>query len=379
MSASGLNWLDGRILKLQGPDRPWTIHVRANLESSVRSSEVESAWAAVVAARPELAVRLNDLMQWEGISSTEQVISGDQRLLLDEPLSPGGRPAVSVVADGDPTNSITLVANHALTDGLGCVRILGDLLAAMKGHAVEASRPVFSSDLDRLRHRRPAFGAALRQIPFPRPATLAGSDSGSSSLATRYIELDRVNASRRDIGVSLNSVLVAATDVALRQHDLEGRRVSLGIPADLRRHIGNMTGVGNAVANITVPTSRLTKGASFADVARRSDKHIARLAAPGPLGDVLTWYHRATRQGAPRSVSRKGFHLATAMLSNVGLVPPGAQWELARTVEFAPPAHQTLSVGIVGFASTLAVTVRARRPAELVASIAESIDSALAG
>ena len=367
MTVDELNWLDGRLRRLQGPDRPWTILFRAQLTDPIPRSAVEDAWRVVVAARPELHVSpaIDGWRAWRRTDADPIVQVGDLGPELERPRHGRDDRAISVVVDHDPATTISLVVDHALTDGLGGRAILEDLLRALVGAEVNPRPRVDDDALDTLRTRRFGFRAAIGQIPPRRVATL-GATGSTTRLAARTVDLDPIDDVRRAGGstpVSVGTVIAGATLDVLRARSHasgSGRgTVAIGVPVDLRRHVGAPTGTGNAIVNLTIRDQIGGSDSTAADLGAISE-HIAGRTTPRRLAETLSWVKRATRPGPPSTTTRAGRHVATAMVSNLGLLGTDPCWALVDRVEFAPPAHQTISIGITGLHGRLAITVRSR-------------------
>jgi len=354
VSPIDLNWLDGRLLRLQGPDRPWSIMLRAHFVKPQSVLAVERAWSIVAAARPELSSVLAEPLVWEPAATGGQVVLGPVEPYLDRPARPGRDRVVCVVADADPASSISIVVNHAFTDGIGCRWIVNDVLLALAGEVVATRTPVTSEHLDGLRSRGLAVTGALGQIPWRRPLVLGADPGATTEMATNSVSLDVIGSRRREEGVSLNGLVVAAVTDAIASISQPSRRaVVIGVPADLRRHVGGPTGIGNAVVNLSLAIPNRS-------AAQHVDRFIERRATRHHLGAALAWYRRAARPGPPRLLQRSGRSVATAMVSNIGLVATGDHWTNVSAIDFAPPAHQTTSIGVVGYGDQLSVTVRSR-------------------
>ncbi|MEO0495651.1 MAG: hypothetical protein AAF081_19765, partial [Actinomycetota bacterium] len=145
-----LDWLSGRMLGLQGPDRPWTILLGIRLHTSVPRHRVEDAWRQLCAHRPELTATLGDDLRWHLGAPTPTVV-GPVEPELDRHLTVGVDPAVRVVVDADPVTTIRFVVNHALADGMGVRGMADDLLRVLTGHEPLDRDAVRDEHLDRLR------------------------------------------------------------------------------------------------------------------------------------------------------------------------------------------------------------------------------------
>lgn len=361
-----LDWLSSRMLGLQGPDRPWTILFGVRLNEPLARRRVEEAWARVCAARPDLAVTLGDDGRWHPTAPGPLVV-GPVEPELDRPFA-AGESMVRLVVDGDPTTTLRFVVNHGHADGMGVRGMADDLLRVLDGHEAASRDAMTDAHLDRLRSHRPALRAAWRQIPPRGLATLPAE----TQTVIDVVGVDRaaVDERRRSAGVSVSTLLIDATHRAITEFPLRSTgRVALGIPADVRRHVGDPTGIGNAVVNLTF-APRATPDLATIDHFLRTE------ATPRRLGETLAWIHRVGRPGRPRSTPRSGRAVATAMLSNLGLVDDGPWWDRAEMLELVAPAHQTTSVGFIALRDTLTVTVRSRGPKP---GLAASIVSALVG
>ncbi|MEM9466640.1 MAG: hypothetical protein AAGA90_14805 [Actinomycetota bacterium] len=343
--------------------------MRAHLVAPTPRRAVEQAWHAVVDARPDVHVSPTGDGRWRRASDAPTVAVGAVEPELDRARHAATDHAVGVLVDDDPATTITLVVDHSLTDGLGARVILEDLLRALAGTEVALRRRVTDEALDELRTRRPALAAALAQIP-PRRVARLGEIGETTQLASRAVDLAPLDARRRVAGVSVGSVIIQAVLDGLaanRAPTRESATVAVGVPADLRRHIGEPTGVGNAVVNLTITTDDAVDLAAIGS-------HVDHQTTRRRLGETLTWVRRATRPGPPRTAPRRGRLVATAMLSNLGRLGDDPCWRLADRVTFAPPAHDTVSIGVVGLGAELTVTVRSRlRDVEATAGLADDL------
>lgn len=351
----GPNWVDRRLRRLQGPDRPWTILLQAHLREPVAHAEIERAWRAVVTARPEVHVSPAPDGGWVATSTAPRVSIGPLEPALDRARHDPDDSAVSVIVEADPAMTVSMVVDHSLTDGLGARAMLADLLRALQGAEVSPRSPVTDAALDRLCSRRLGLRAALAQIPPRRVATL-GAMGATTRLASATVDLAGIHERRRASEASVGAVVIEATLETLRARRTDspkGTSVAVGVPADLRRHMGDPTGVGNAVVNLTITDRRASSLAAI-------DAQISEQTTRRRLGETLSWVKRATRPGPPRTSPRDGRLVASAMLSNLGALGHEPAWGLVDRVAFAPPAHQTVSIGVVGHRRDLTVTVRSR-------------------
>ena len=159
-----LNWLSGRMLGLQGPDRPWTILFGIRLDEPVDVDRVAAAWREVARIRPEVAVVLTDDLTWAPASPIDPVI-GAVEPMLDQAMRPGVDQPVAIVVDADPATTIRFVVNHAHADGIGVQGMADDLLRALAGTPIAERPPMADHHLDQLRIHRPAIRAAGRRRP----------------------------------------------------------------------------------------------------------------------------------------------------------------------------------------------------------------------
>lgn len=309
----------------------------------------------MVDARPDLHVSPDPRGGWAKAITPPTVGIGPVEPELDRPRHGHDDAAVTVVIDADPATTISIIVDHSLTDGLGARTILEDLLRALCGAQISSRPRVTDADLDRLCTRRPGFRAGLGQIPPRRVATL-GEMETATHLASATVDLAAIHERRRPDKASVGAVVIAATLQTLCAHRVgpeRGATVAVGVPADLRRHIGEPTGVGNAVVNITMTDRHAGDPAAI-------DAGIADRTTRRRLGETLSWVKRVTRPGPPRTSPRDGRLVASAMLSNLGALGDEPCWDLIDRISFAPPAHQTVSIGVVGHRRDLTITVRSR-------------------
>lgn len=357
------------MLGLQGPDRPWTILFGVRLHEPVAVDRIAAAWRSVAEARPEVAVTLSHDLTWVPATPLDPVI-GAVEPMLDHAMRPGVDQPVAIVVDADPATSVRFVVNHAHADGIGVQGMADDLLRALTGMPIGSRTPMTDHHLDRLRIRRPALRAALRQVPPRRLATIDTDPTAATVLD--IVDLDRraLDERRRTAGVSVSTMLIEATHRAIRTSGVTDQgRIALGVPADLRRHVEQPDGIGNAVVNLTFAPASPPTSASI-------DEFLRTEATTRRLGETLSWIRRAGRPKLPRTTQRSGRSVATVVLSNLGLVRDEPQWKPVRSLELVAPAHQTTAIGFIALRDTLTVTVRSRGD---VGGLADAIVSALDG
>lgn len=365
------NLLDRRLLRLQGPDRPWTIRFTAQLSNPITTPTLDAALRALQTVRPDLSAGLDSHgLCW--IENDDLVATGECD--PDDPIDLA-RSGIRVALPGP--RRLVLDVNHGFTDGLGGLAILSDLLTCLRGDVdVPARHHVSDTELGQLVGRRPLrlareFAGLARQLAY-RPARWPTSET--TNVVQIEIDIERLRAARPP-GLGVNDVLVAAVHIGLARH-LGTDRVSAAVPVDVRRLIGSPTGLGNAVLN--APTRSITHHRGLAAAARSVHHQLDQETAPERLRSRLGAYVLAARPGVPSTDTRqrRGHWPETAVCSNLGQIDvPGCEW-----VSFSPPARDLVAIGIATQARTTTVTARARcgaeRLADLLAEIIAPIDAA---
>ena len=59
-----LNGLDARMLRLQGPERPWSVLLRVRGPAVASAATIDGALEALVELRPEIGSRLEPDLTW---------------------------------------------------------------------------------------------------------------------------------------------------------------------------------------------------------------------------------------------------------------------------------------------------------------------------
>lgn len=357
------NWLDAGILRLQRPGRPWSIMYRLRLHDPVALTVVDGALTQLTDARPELNVVLSGdgrELGWQSRVAPLRTTIAATESHLDADLDLRSQPPITVALNADPGDTLTIAVNHGLTDGLGGLSIVADMLAILGGGPPSSPPRVRSEDLDRF------VAGARPAVAPPRPG--ACRPPTDERLAT-VVEVRRLAAAPLKAyadraAVSISAVLIGAIHVALADHARPRQRVVVGAPVDLRRRAGLGNGVGNAVVAVSsavrVPTTPI-EAIAAADASLRDALRGRRLQRR------LRAYRLIARPGSPRTHPRRDRRprrpltaFETAVLSNLGRLPPGGEWDQVAEISFAPPAHATISFGTVSLGPDLSIAVRGR-------------------
>jgi hypothetical protein len=260
---------------------------------------------------------------------------------------------VDVCADGE----LEFAVNHAFADGLGAAFLIEDLLAVLRGHEPAVRDPVSDLHLRELpgasRRTTGRVGAALARQATRRVERLRLT--GPTRLQTCVIPGERIDRHRTE-SLTRNDLLVAALHRALGAVSTQQLPTSVSIPVDIRRHVGNPSGLGNAVLNATTlidkPRTTLVHDATSVSTQIRTQR------TPDWLAAQLAISLRALRTGAPQTRTRTSplRWSETAVCSNLG----SADHLGASRVSFAPPAHDLVAIGIATVQDMVTVTARAR-------------------
>ncbi|GEM_PF-2265627 len=354
-SARSLNWLDGRLLKLQRPTRPWSVLIEIDLATPISAERFRRSLATLTDSRPELVAVLAtaERLEW---SPTTHLLSDPVSADLDRDLDLSTQCPVRVNRSQD-SRTVSWVANHAFTDGVGLLQCVDDFLCVLGGAAPPAQNPVTDDDLDGMARSSGRLRSSFDLVPRPllsRPPVLA-----KTALCTRHISTDAIQSTRDGSGCSINDLLVAQLHRSLRSCTWSRRAVAVGVPIDLRRRGEFGRGLGNAVVNANTVTHRDQSLSATAKAVRSS---IRRQASARAIGGRLGLIRAVTRPGQPRQSAprRAGRGAETAVLSNLGIVPTTPHWQQVVDVRFAPPAHDLISVGVATIDKQVSLTFRGR-------------------
>lgn len=389
MTSRRLNRLDGRLLRLQRPSRPWAISVAAHTDTAVRRSEVVGAVEGLAMADPSWTARLTGddpgRLCWEADrGAVVGVEPGNGVVGLDRPFELRRESPIRVSVDRTPAGGVIhLAVNHAFSDGRGALLLLRNLMAALGGHESAPVSAVTDEDLSGLSPggimTRARVVAAITRHAVRRVAGLGIDERDPTVMATEIVDTVGLGDWRSTHpGLSINDICVTAIHRALRDRAEGPRTVAVGIPIDLRRRVGTSASVGNAVLNATT----VSGGEAEQDPGREAAGHSAAIRAQSTnewLGAQLAVFTRFSKPGErpPKEPRLSLGWPETAVCSNLGRVEDDPAWTGVNHIEFAPPAHRIPSVGIATLGSTMTIVVRLRGPEDLACSIAADVVSHL--
>ena len=367
-SSRPLNALDQRLLRLQTPTRPWLIQYCVS--PGPDAAAIEQGIQQLGQRWPELTSRLStDAVAWTDPTGR---LGGSAPWSLDTPLDLR-QSAIHVDVSLDGT--VELLINHAFTDGLGGLAVVEELLAAMRATAPRERGAVTDRHFEQLQDARATdhLGAARTAAGVMlRPGRVC-EVGGSSHVADVQLQIDAIDRHRQGAW-SLNDVLVAAAHCALAQVLPGTSPTRVSVPMDLRRHIGSPGGLGNAVVNATTRVARKT--ASLRDAAHSVSEQIAHQRTPERLRAQFDQALRVLPTGGPRMKDRRvqrPLWRETAVCSNLGRVEHLGDVALT----FSPPAHELLSIGLVGCGDNVTARLRGRVSPVLLKTIADAYEAIL--
>ncbi|MCB1250237.1 MAG: hypothetical protein KDB36_12550 [Acidimicrobiales bacterium] len=404
--------LEGMLCDLDTTEFPWTVQIEARVAGRLDVDAVRSAVVAALVRHPMGFARRaphgppDAAYRWEEAAGLDvdpvvEVVAtsdADHAALRDLVLSsricvdvaPLVRAWVMHRPDGD---SLVLAVSHVLADGLGALRLLRSVAAALAGRddgvdpvsLDEALRWVGPTTLIDRAVSLGGFALAnpVQRTPVSRIAVAAGDAStsgagaqvdgagsaaggaddvaeGRSGFRLHELVVDAAGlSSRRHADATTNDLLVAALHLAIEDHNAdhatETDRIGVMMPVNLRPAPWRDEVVVNLASMATVSTGvaeRETPG-SLLDAVARQTRRVKRTGSPRALDVVLAG-------GGPLPVGLKRFLpmllpltgdrlVDTAVLSNLGRTDPvdfGPEVGPAVELWFSPPARMPLGVGI---------------------------------
>ncbi len=389
--------LEGMLCDLDTTEFPWTVQVEARVAGRLDADAVRSAVVAALVRHPMGFARraphgpLDASYRWEQAAGLDvdpvvevaATSDADHAALRDLVLS--SRICVDVaplvrawVVHRPGGDSLVLAVSHVLADGLGALRLLRSIAAAMAGRD-DGVDPVGLDEALRwvgpttLIDRAVSLGGFALSNPVQRtPASRIAVATGAGSAGQDASDEDRAGfglhelvvdssalSSRRHAEATMNDLLIAALHLAIEDHNAdhatETQRIGVMMPVNLRPAPWRDEMVVNLASMATVSTGvaeRETPG-SLLDAVARQTRRVKRTGSPRALDVVLAG-------GGPLPVGVKRFLpmllpltgdrlVDTAVVSNLGRVDPvdfGAEVGPAVELWFSPPARMPLGVGI---------------------------------
>ena len=245
-------------------------------------------------------------------------------------------------AHDDQRCLVTMQFHHAVSDGTGAYRFIGDLLVAYYQRLPETASQVDFGEADwsRLRHRRakmgdlseragawgnlaPATRELLRHARFISPVKAPAEPPASRpfpNLAVRSFSSDsskRLRSVALGKNVMLNDLLLAEFFLALNQWNGDHGRLRVMVPADMR----DKDDFGMPAANMTAYTfiTRTAREIHSDDLLASICKDTMEIKNGEPQRRFMDSI--AFGVGGPtlfKFVTRRNWCLATAVLSNAG-------------------------------------------------------------
>jgi NRPS condensation-like uncharacterized protein len=384
-----LNAIDEMFALSETPAEPWSVHLEARVDGCLDEERLAGALHSAIERHPLARARLverQEQLRWlvdqapgrEALSTcrahhpTQLNAARSEFLSEVVPLaaSPPLRARLVRAQEGD---HLILNVHHAMSDGLGALRLMQSIARAYAGEA----DPVFAGNA--LREWRlqsiatapvgdPAQTALVgierfrdALLPADRVAPDGAARRSGYGVQVRDLPLAPIvrSAVRRAIDATVNDVLVAALHRAVglwnATHHVASDRLSVAVPINVRGSHQHPTLVGNFAMADTVSTraaDRSDPGETL-KVVRRQTRRLKDTGAP--FADVVTrsagwpswWARRMPWMFLGSAMDGPG---DCAVLSNLGqgdhaLDSFGAELPLTG-LWFSPPAPFPLGIGL---------------------------------
>lgn len=381
--------LEEMLANLDTAEFPWTVQVEARVGGTIDARRLRGAVAVALRRHPMGLARrrphglLDTSYVWEQASGPDldPVVELRARHDADHAVLRGALLSSRICIDAAPLlrvwlvhrpggDSLILSVSHVMADGLGALRLLRSIAAAMAGDD-DGTEPVPHAEA--LTHLGPgslidralSLGGFLTANPVrarsaARVAVEVEPDDPGTSFRLDTVTVDASGLSaRRHADATINDLLVAALHLAIEDwnadHAVETGRIGVMMPVNLRPAEWRDEVVVNLASMASVSTGeaeRETPG-SLLDAVSRQTRRVKTTGAARALDDVLG-------RSGPLPVGVKRFLpvllpltgdrlVDTAVLSNLGRVDPidfGLEAGPSTELWFSPPARMPLGVGV---------------------------------
>ena len=228
---------------------------------------------------------------------------------------------------------LVLIVDHAVTDGLGALELLRELLdVASNGPGALKPMPVPATTGEDSRCSGGSGAAATRRRPmFRQPARIAPQSTAPSCAGFGY-RMTALNLGKAPGTATTNDVLMAATVLAVEQwnarHGRQGGSITVQMPISARKRSGRHSAIGNATGHATFSARvgtrepwRLLQEVTAASAAAKAAG--ATGFSPAEAGVIaLRWLPAGVRSAVLRRVGRVAapWIMPTVTVSNLGPV-----------------------------------------------------------
>ncbi|MFF8092536.1 peptide synthetase [Streptomyces sp. NPDC016675] len=270
----------------------------------------------------------------------QAVVAGEQT----RPIAPEPGPLMrTVLVPREAGSAIVLTFAHQITDGIGGMRVVADLVAALDGDE-EGGQPTSEGDVPPSQEALlGALDAATPTVGRPKdeltdaPGELAqflGRAPHVSALALQRGLTARLVSRCRTEGVSVHAALCAAACTVF--HRAGRTRVRVLSPIDLRRAAGLPDAVANRFAGARTE-SEASQAGDFWELARHHHRALEHQRAPGVLkagSEALHQHPPATPEEAEAMMT--AVTAADIQITNLGVVDASAHGRTCLTALWGP-------------------------------------------
>jgi hypothetical protein len=273
----------------------------------------------------------------------QAVVAGEQT----RPIAPEPGPLLRTVLIPAETGSvIVLTFAHQITDGIGGMRVVADLVAALDGDEEGGLGGEPASEGDVPPSQEALLGALDAATPTVGPprdeltdasgelARFSGRAPHVSALALQRGPTARLVSRCRTEGVSVHATLCAAASTVF--HRAGRTRVRVLSPIDLRRAAGLPDAVANRFAGART-ASEASRAGDFWELARHHHRALEHQRAPGVLKAGSEALHRhppATPEEAEAMMT--AVTAADIQITNLGVVEAPAHGRTRLTALWGP-------------------------------------------